>query len=304
MGTYAFRIQCRLAGSVFGTNERKFPLTLPALTSPIQVNRPERGSSTEGQSLILWCGGFTSEDEARAAGVRVKTAVMLAGVLLGFGIDVGTDQVISPAAQRRDGQLDEHLQPDVHGLQVMPEIEGRILFGSVRFGGLVPKNFPENFQKRVAESYALNKVLTKKQTLAAQLYNQSHFLSSDTARFVTLISAVEALSEQSNRSPVAVALIAQMIQMTAAAGDLKEGERKSLKDALGNLRRVSIGSTCRALVKMHCGAPAAKYFTRAYDIRSKLVHEGEPPPGTDLAAELRDLDTLVRHLVVKHVAGS
>jgi hypothetical protein len=158
--------------------------------------------------------------------VRVKTAVMLAGVLLGYGSDVGTDQVMSPVAHRSDGQPDEHLQPDVHGLQVVPEIEGRMLFGLVRFGGLVPKNFPESFQIKVTESYALNKTFTKQQTLAAQLYNQSHFLSSDAARFVTLISAVEALAEQRSRSSAAVALIDRMMEMAAAAGnpdDLNNG---------------------------------------------------------------------------------
>jgi hypothetical protein len=131
MRTDAFRIKCKLTGGDFGTNEREFPLALPALIPPIIVSLPERGSPTEDQFLILQGGGFTSEEEARAAGGRVKTAVMLAGVLLGFGIDVGTDQVISPAGHRKDGQPDEHLQPDVHGLQVVPEIEGRMLFGFI-----------------------------------------------------------------------------------------------------------------------------------------------------------------------------
>jgi hypothetical protein len=304
MRTYAFRIKCKLAAGDLGIPAREFLLTLPALTSPITVQLPERRRPLEDQFLILWCGGFTSEEETRAAGVRVKTAVMLAGVLLGFGIDVGTDQVISPGAQRKDGQPDDHLQPDVHGLQVVPEIDGKMLFGFVYVGDLVPKNFPQSFQEKVAESYVQNKVLTKKQTLAAQLYNQSHFLSSDAARFVTLISAVEALSEQRNRSPVARALIAQMIQMTAAASGLEEDERKSLKDALGNLKRASIRSTCRALVKMYGEPSDVKHFRHAYEIRSTLVHEGEPPPGIDLAAELRTLDPLVRRLIVRHVAVS
>jgi hypothetical protein len=52
---------------------------------------PKRGSLPQDQFLILRCDGFTSEDEARATGVRVKTAVMLAGVCLSFGIDVGPD---------------------------------------------------------------------------------------------------------------------------------------------------------------------------------------------------------------------
>ena len=109
MRTYAFRIQCKLAGGDLGTSEREFSLALQAPTPPISVTLPERKPPSEDQRLILWCGGFTSEDAARAEGQRVKTAVMLAGVLLCFGIDVGTDQVISPVAQRMDGQPDERL---------------------------------------------------------------------------------------------------------------------------------------------------------------------------------------------------
>jgi hypothetical protein len=116
MRTYAFRIKRKLPEGALGMNEREFLLTLPAPIPPITVTLPKRGSSTEGQFLVHWCAGFTSKEEARAVGVRVKMAVMLAGVLLGFGIDVGTDQVISAAAQRKDGQPDERLQPDVHGL--------------------------------------------------------------------------------------------------------------------------------------------------------------------------------------------
>ena len=69
--------------------------------------------------------GFNSEEEARTVGMPVKAALMLAGSLLGVGIDVGTDQVMSPAAKLKDDQPDERLQPDVHGLQVVPEIKER-----------------------------------------------------------------------------------------------------------------------------------------------------------------------------------
>jgi hypothetical protein len=174
-----------------------------------------------------------------------------------------------------------------------------MLFGFVYFGRAQPKNFSENFEKRVVESYALNKALTKQQTLAAQLYNQSHFLSSDAARFITLISAVEALAERRSRSPAAVALIERLLEMTAAAGNPDE-----LTDGLANLKQESIRSACRRLVTTYCGKPAVTDLMRAYKIRSTLLHEGEPPTGIDLAAELWTLDPLVSRLVVKHVAAS
>jgi hypothetical protein len=130
-------------------------LTLQAPTPPISVNLPEGGHPTADQFLTLWCGGFPSEEAARAEGMRVKTAVMLAGVMLGFGIDMGTDQVMSPAVYWRGNQSDERFQPDVHGLQVVPEIDGKIYFGgyirNVK-AHLVHNSFHDDFRQSVEQS--------------------------------------------------------------------------------------------------------------------------------------------------------
>lgn len=301
MTTYALRITCKLAGGEIETKEHSIFLTLPPLARPVEVFLSER-RETDDCRLTLWCGGFHSEVEARTAGERVKTALILAGLLIGVGIDAGTDQVVSPAAQRKDGQPDDRLQPDVHGLQVIPEIDG-MLFGFLRVGPPVKRILPGDFEKRVTESDALGKQLTRKQTLAAQLYNQSHFQSSDVARFLTLISAVEALADRSSRSGAARVLIERMIAMTAAAADLDESEREALRNGLRSLKQESIGSAIGTLVRAYCEESAAKDVSRAYAIRSNLLHTGESPSGTDLPAELRKLDVIVRNLVVRHVAN-
>ena len=101
-----------------------------------------------------------------------------------------------------------------------------MLFGFLRCGSPVVRISVANFEKKVVESYALDKLLTKKQTLAVRLYNESHFFhSSYTARFLTIL-AVETLANQSAGSPAAVALMERMIEITAVATDLG-----SLKDS-------------------------------------------------------------------------
>jgi hypothetical protein len=279
MTTYAFRITCKLAGDNFDIKGNTF-LVLPAPTPPIKVMSVESKDQLGNRTLILQGGGFSSEEEARAVGAPVKTAVMLAGPLFGVGIDVGILQ----------------LKPDTEAATTLeftfgrPELKKRIS--------------TSDFEKKVAESYAPDKALTKKQTLAAQLYNQSHFHLSEAARFLTLISAIEALAERQRRAPAAVVLVERMIEKAATAGELAGCERKSLADGLGNLKRESISSASRRLVKTHCGNSAVEAFTRAYRIRGKLLHDGEPSPGTDLAVENHSLDPLVRRLVVCHVASS
>jgi hypothetical protein len=279
MTTYVFRITCKLAGDNFDIKGNT-SLVLPAPTPPIQVMSVESKDQLGNQTLILQGGGFSSEEEARMAGMPVKTAVMLAGLLLGVGIDVGIPQT----------------KPDTKWATTV----------GFTFDRPVLKRpiSNSNLEEKVAKSYAPDKALTKKQTLAAQLYNQSHFQSSDAARFITLISAIEALAEQHRRASATIALVNCMIEEAATAGNLEESERKALTDDLGNLKRESISSACRRLVRTHCGAPAVEAFTRAYGIRGKLLHNGEPPSETNIATEAYLLDRLVRCLVVHHVASS
>jgi hypothetical protein len=156
MGTYAFRINCMLAGGHIETREREIPIALPAPTPPIRMYLPEPQNRTEHPFLTLWGGGFLSEAEAGSAGTAVKTAVMLTGLFLGVGIDVGTDQVLSPALQRKDGQPDARFQPHVHGLQIVPEIDG-MLFGGIRVRRVVTVFSTGDFADKVAASYALGR---------------------------------------------------------------------------------------------------------------------------------------------------
>jgi hypothetical protein len=279
MTTYAFCFTCKLAGDNFAIKENT-PLILPAPMPPIQVILGKSKDQTGDRTLILQGGGFSSEEEARTAGMPVKTAVMLAGLLLGVGIDVGIPQP-------------------------KPDTEWATTLGFTVDWPILKKPISNsNLEEKVAESYAPDKALTKKQTLAAQLYNQSHFQSSAAACFLTLISAIEALAERHRRASATVALINCMIEEAATAGNLEESERKALTDGLGNLKRESISSACRRLVRTHCGDSAVEAFTRAYGIRGELLHNGEPSSETDLTVEVLHLDPLVRRLVVRHVARS
>ena len=78
---------------------KKPRLLLPAPTPPIKVYLPEPKDQTEDPVLIIWGRGFSSEANALSTGAAVKAAVMLAGLRLGVGIDVGTDMLASPSAR-------------------------------------------------------------------------------------------------------------------------------------------------------------------------------------------------------------
>ncbi len=296
--TYAFRITCSLAGGVIETTEPTALLTLPGLPT-IELYLTARNDENKQSDITVWCGGFNSETEAHTAGSRVKTALILTGILLGVGIDAGNDQITSAAFTTKDGKPDERLLPKVHGLQVVPDIDG-LLFGSLQFGRPYTPMSPDTFQKKVAECYALDKPLSEKQVLAAQLYNHSHFHATDAVRFVTLISSVESLAERRKRHSQVLDLIEQMVQIARKTLGPGEANTASLIGGIRNLKYESIGTACRALVKEYCGAAKAKAFARQYEIRSRLLHNGTPPAEIDLNLEVIALDNLVRLLLVRN----
>jgi hypothetical protein len=66
--------------------------------------------------------------------------------------------------------------------------------------------------------------------------------------------------------------------------ELSAEEKRSLVGGLRELRRESISSAGRRLAAERLGErtymemPAAKFFAHCYDLRSRLVHGGEPRP--------------------------
>lgn len=301
MNTFAFRLNCKLADCHIETVAREVDMNLSGLGLTISMNFPETNS--EGAGLVAWCGGFDSESDARDTGVRFKQAIMLAGVLIGIGIDVGTDKVVSHAMNQADGQPDDRLQPNVHGLQIVPDLEN-MLFGDIVFGRPATRVSPNQLVDRINEADRLNRLINKKQWLAAQLYNESHFHTAEPAQFLTLVSAVEVLAIREKRDMSSLKLIDKLIELLSSNDELESANKESLKHGLYNLKFESIGAACRRLIKSFVGKDEASRFKAMYEVRSKMIHEGEPPPGTDLAKEIRELDFIVRRLIAKHVSSS
>src|SRR5262249_15750858 len=242
---------CKLSGGEIETIERQVRIALPLpAPSPIVFLPPPKKLGDE-RTVVIQGGGFTSAEEAHAAGVPVKRALMLAGVVLGVGIDVGNDEPVSWAARRGDGEPDDRLQPYVHGLQVVPELDP-LLFGFLFLGRTVKRLSLEQFEAAVSDGYPWGPALSKKQLLAAELYNESHFHRGGNARFLTLVTAVEALVERDYRSEASVVLLDRTIE-TIASSDVMDAEKKALVSGIENLKRHSIGSASRRLVRMLCG---------------------------------------------------
>jgi hypothetical protein len=298
--TYAFRLVFRTSDDSFPANSPEQTLTLVDVP-PITVRTSPKDSGRKNEVTLL-ARGFESIEQARAIGETLKRAVMLAGVLLHAGIDVGTNQVVSEPAKSAGGLADPRFQPDVHGLHVFPEMDHQ-MFGFLRWGPRERKPYPlSEFERKVAESWQAATVLTKKHELAVQLFSQSRFQSSQLATLLMLISAVESVAEPEERSGPAAEFLSQICKQAETLG--LDTQDRSLLSALEHLKRESISAACRRLVRRYCGDDDSDAFAGAYVVRSKILHSGHTPPEQQLDAINFKLDGIVRSLLVRHVSDS
>ncbi len=262
----------------------------------------------EASELILNSRGFDTEQAAWDAGRAAKAALLVTAAQLGIGIDAGRDTPIGVFHPEYLEELSEaqgmRVLNDVHGLVVYDDA-AETTFVSAHGKGSLAKG-GHAFLTALASSIKKNLQLTNRDSLSLELLSLSQFESSQRARFLTLVMAVEAQLELPERPPKSLALVDRFIAETREA-DLEDNEGASILGALEWLRRKSIGQSAKSLIRSILGTAkfggktAASFFADCYGLRSKIVHEGEAPAQvSDLGPEL---NRLVRELLLAKIAG-
>ena len=178
------------------------------------------------------------------------------------------------------------VRTDVHGVDVYEHVDGLtfVALGAEASLGKAAAAFVEEFAGGMATPVSLS----AKQELAAEILSASYFDNSDRSRFITLMTAVEALLEPQLRPPAAVQFVARMLQALKEAG-LEEGTRAAMSGSLEGLRRESIGQAGRAIAdrllsgKAYAGQPPGRFFSLCYNLRSSMLHLGK------VSVEINDL---------------
>lgn len=143
--------------------------------------------------------------------------------------------------------------------------------------------------------------LTSKERLSLEFFHASFFQQSIDARFLLLVTAIEALIETRQRSDEAVKHVDHLIQLTHESNSLDRKEKDSLVGSLRWLRQQSINQAGRELASTKLGGrtymnlSASDFFRRCYDIRSRLVHGSTPPPS--VLSEIGEFETPLKRFV-------
>jgi hypothetical protein len=203
-------------------------------------------------------------------------------------------------------QVREHLKAelrsDVHGVTIYDDTLETV-FASVSASLTVAKSGP-TFLAVLSDALQRDLRPSDKELLALELYGVLQFESSPRARFLTLVSIVESLTDNTTRPPQALAHVENLIAQTGSA-ELEPGEKESIIGSLRWLRYTSIGQKTRNLLVTHLGQTtfaqkaADKFFGLCYDVRNQITHYGKTPEA--IQQLLPELERLASELLLQVV---
>ena len=283
MPEYDFRIRFNLPGQDHINCDFEELTVLQGSDGTIlRLRSGERGRPIKDHPQAALIGGpYASATVAREAAEQTKTALLIWAVRNRVGIDFGgrlpRGVITADGRQWLEGNLGSPVRSDLHGIDIYEHIDG-LVFVRLNTNASVGKSAPA-FVEQIADTIEGSVTLSEKQVLAGEILSVSYFDASDRSRFVTLISAVEALLDPQPRSNAAQKVVERMRKFVEE-GDLDESTREAMSGSLQWLKRESIGQAGRALAahllgdKMYGGQKrllGSSVFVMTFVVRSCIL---------------------------------
>lgn len=128
----------------------------------------------------------------------------------------------------------------------------------------------------IAQILCADDMIDPKVMLAMDLFAAARLEMTERARFVGLVSSIEPLAVQERHDEVEPVIKQALVALenTQTIGD---DLRRSLEGRISDLRRESVAFGIRRLMEriLPGDKEGAKTITNAYNVRSKLVHDGQ-----------------------------
>lgn len=310
MAHFDFRLRCHFPPGVHINADVEELEVVRVADAAIRLRSGARGTPIKDHSRVALVGGpYSTASDARTAAECARRALLVWAVRNRVGIDLGGRRrggAITKAGERwLEASIGHPVRYDVHGIDVYEHMDRQVFVGLN--AELVVGKGGEAFVEELASGVMSPVPLSEKQELAGEILSTSYFDASDRSRFVTLITAVEALLEPQPRSVPAQDLVARMVLMVKESG-IEEGNKAAMIGSLGWLRRESIGQAGRTLAdrllsgKTYDGQGPASFFAFCYDLRSSILHLGKAPAEIDFVRVCSSAHAFVSDLLVASFA--
>lgn len=261
----------------------------------------------EFSSIILEGGPYASREEAETDAVRCRRALLLWALQRRCAIDFGDNKdrggFTAAGAEwvsKAFGVPVQKLRTTVNGLDIFEKIEGRRFIQADVTAQLDMDGL--GTASTIQRWYADSRVLTDKQALAAELYCASGFDKRFRSKFLTLMTAIEALLDHKPRSDAVLSIVKES-EVAVDSSELPHRDKKSLLGSLSWLHTESIGQAGRRTANellegcTYGDNSPGKYFTECYELRSKIVHTGHVPKEIELQQVATELYRFVGDLL-------
>ena len=291
---YTFRIRVVVPSRLsINSSEKEIELTSEEKRDVFLKSAETDKSISEAKSLVITSSGYRSAEAAQQDAERWQDILKISFSRLKIGIDFGDRAPISIFTEAglsilSEAQGGRRVLNDYHGLSTFPTIP-KPLFVKAQADVVIGKNI-NTLLETIEEAKNTSVDVSIKIHIAYDLFAASFFQSSEDARFLTLMMAIETLLVQAPQSDEIVQYIENLISATDNS-ELSKEQKTNMKNALKMLMRQSIGQSGRILAeclgeKKYDGMAPSKLFKTCYSLRSDLVHGRNPRPSRELVGKL------------------
>ena len=260
----------------------------------------------DAEWLVMNARGFSTENEARDFGHRLRSAVELASVSTRLGIDAGRDlptsglgRAVKEHFARETGTI---ARDNVHGLDVFEDNPSVRIFNLSATGTVRASIDP--FLPMVAELHGVAASTSDRARDVILLLNYALMRSEPVAQIVFAFSAVEMLGQSESWSDDQKRLLSEVAEAAEKSTIGSAGERQEVADAIRKtLHRLTLRQGVLRLLDALELAHLRKNWDALYAERSTLVHGLAPRPGADYADLAFRTVSLCGQILLKAIAA-
>lgn len=311
MSTYSFRLRFNFSDSYRIASDA----TEIALLTVGEVNLKLKSGAAESPlkevpRAAIVGGPFVTEGQAQEAAQQAKRAILFWAVEQRVGVDFGDgkqrSRLTADCIRHFEQQFARPIRLDRQGVDIYETLEN-VAFIHSQVRGHVGKSeaaLVTTFQRE----FSVRRKITDKQVLASEIYASSFFDIGQRSRFITLVTAVEALLQCEERGADVQILVDEFKRLTAAS-DIDSSTKESICGSLEWIRCESIGRAGRALAndllpgKVYGAKCSGAFFIKAYALRSSLVHRGTAVVDTDILEIANGMEEFVAHLLLASISN-
>jgi hypothetical protein len=272
------------------------------------VLTPPTPDLTIGDSpwLIMNARSFTTEDEARDFGRKLKAALELSAVAARVGVDTGRDLATSALGRTvRDAVLQQtgsDVRPNIHGLDVFPDDPNtRIL--TITATGTVRAAY-DPLLADLDELHGTAAVPSQRIADVVLLLNYALMQPEPVAQIVFAVSAVESLGQDEAWTPDQKTLLAELAKAAEQSTIGAVDERQEVANAIRkSLHRLTLRQGVFRLLERLGLAHLRAAWDDLYAERSTLVHGLAPKPGADYGDLAQRTVSLCGQILLRAVAA-